>query len=68
MERKVQIPMIDKKLEIEIFRDTTSVEVFINDTTTITTTFYETEVGKDLSFTSKENVKLSEVKIGTIKN
>jgi beta-fructofuranosidase len=68
VERKVQIPLINKKLEIEIFRDTTSVEVFINGTTTITTTFYETEVGKDLSFTSKENVKLSKVKIGTIKN
>lgn len=68
VERKVQIPLINKKLEIEIFRDTTSVEVFINGTTTITTTFYETEVGKDLSFTSKENLKLSEVKIGTIKN
>nr|WP_241747524.1 GH32 C-terminal domain-containing protein [Enterococcus faecium] len=40
--------MIDNQLVLEIFRDTSSIEVFINGLEVMTATFYELEKARDI--------------------
>ena len=55
-----------EELVLEIFRDTSSIELFVNKGQTMTFTFYEKEVGKDLVVQSKGNTRLKHFEIGTI--
>lgn len=64
--RKVHVPLRDNQLNLEIFRDTSSIELFANDYKTMTATFYEIEKGHDLAITAKGQVNLSLVELGTI--
>lgn len=67
-DRKVKVPLIDGQLVLEIFRDTSSLEVFINGLEVITATFYETEKGEDIAFTADGNSRILAFETATIKN
>ncbi|MFY1067028.1 glycoside hydrolase family 32 protein [Enterococcus sp. AD013-P3] len=50
--RKVHVPLVNGQLVLEVFRDTSSVEIFINGSQVMTATFYELEKGRDILFNS----------------
>lgn len=50
--RSVKVPLVNDQLILEIFRDTSSIEVFANGQETMTATFYEIEKGLDIAFSS----------------
>ena len=54
--RKVEVPLIDNQLVLEIFRDTSSIEVFINGLEVMTATFYELEKLEISCFIRSEKV------------
>lgn len=55
-----------EELVLEVFRDTSSIELFVNGGQTMTFTFYEKEDGKNLVVQSKGNTRLKHFEIGTI--
>lgn len=65
--RSVKVPLIDNQLVLEIFRDTSSIEVFINGVETMTSTFYETQKGEDISFVASESAIIGSFEIAQIK-
>jgi beta-fructofuranosidase len=52
--REVRIPLMDNQLKLEIFRDTSSVEIFTATGETMTFTFYEKEKGKQMHLQTSE--------------
>ncbi|MDH6364301.1 beta-fructofuranosidase [Enterococcus sp. PF1-24] len=58
-ERSVKLALNQQPLEIEIFRDTSAIEIFLNGGKTMTMTFYETEKGRDFILTADSKVKFS---------
>ena len=67
VERQVKIPLVNQQLVLEIFRDTSSIEVFLNALETMTMTFYEIESGKDIVFSSEGQAIISSMEIGRVK-
>lgn len=65
-QRTIQTPLIEDCLTLEIFRDTSSIEVFISGQETITTTFYEEEKNKDLIFSATGNAIIQQLDIGQV--
>ncbi|MBP1040992.1 glycoside hydrolase family 32 protein [Vagococcus sp. BWB3-3] len=65
--RRVKVPLIDNQLVLEVFRDTSSVEVFINGLATMTSTFYEIEKGEDISFVASEKAVIGSFEVGRVK-
>lgn len=65
--RSVKVPLIDNQLILEIFRDTSSIELFINDLKIMTSTFYEIEKGTDISFIASEKAWVNSFEVGQIK-
>lgn len=65
--RKVKVPLIDNQLVLEIFRDTSSVEVFINGLETMTSTFYEIDKGEDIVFVASETAFIGSFEVGRVK-
>ncbi|HFL0904402.1 TPA: GH32 C-terminal domain-containing protein, partial [Enterococcus faecium] len=57
--RSVTIPLENNCLTIEIFRDTSAIELFLNDRLTMSTTFYETEKGQDFLLLADSEVTFS---------
>lgn len=66
VERSLLVPLEDNKIKLELFRDTSSLEVFINDRQTMTTTFYEIDDSQTLTLTSKGDTRIEDLKIGHI--
>lgn len=64
--RQMSVPLTDKKLVLEIFRDTSSIELFANEERAMTFTFYEEEKGSDLSIRSKGTVKIEALDLGSV--
>lgn len=52
--REVRVPLVDNQLKIEIFRDTSSIEIFTTTGETMTFTFYEQEQGKDMQLKTND--------------
>lgn len=52
--REVRIPLMDNQLKLEIFRDTSSVEIFTATGETMTFTFYEKEKGNHMHLQTSE--------------
>lgn len=65
--RKVEIPLIDNQLVLEIFRDTSSVEVFINGLEVMTATFYELEKARDILFHSIGESRIQAFETASVK-
>lgn len=67
LEERTIVCQIDQgELVLEIFRDTSSIELFVNDGQTMTFTFYETEIGKDLVVRSSGDSLLKYFESGDI--
>lgn len=58
-ERSVTTPLENNYLTVEIFRDTSAIEIFLNDRLTMSTTFYETEKGHDFLLQADSEVTFS---------
>lgn len=65
-ERSVPISLVNQQLVLEIFRDTSSIEIFINGQETMTATFYEIEKGTDLAFLSEGKTLIGSFETGSI--
>ncbi|UJF16106.1 glycoside hydrolase family 32 protein [Jeotgalibaca sp. MA1X17-3] len=65
--RQTHVPMINGQLVLEIFRDTSSIEIFANGLKTMTFTFYEIEKGKDISFEAKGLLQIGSLEMGSVK-
>lgn len=65
--RKVEVPLIDNQLVLEIFRDTSSVEVFINGLEVMTATFYELEKARDILFHSIGESRIQAFETASVK-
>ncbi len=61
--RSMDVRLIDGKLKLEMFRDTSSLELFVNDKQTMTITFYEIAKGKEVSLHSEGKVVITELKM-----
>lgn len=62
--RSMIVPLIDQQLTFELFRDTSSLEVFVNETQSMTLTFYEAQKGQDVVFESQGATRLTHIKVG----
>jgi len=60
------ISIMDKVWKIKLFIDTSSIQIFINDYYTLTSTFYSKEPLKLLSFSSDKDSKLNDLKFGQL--
>lgn len=65
--RKVKVPLIDGQLVLEIFRDTSSLEIFINGLEVMTGTFYEVVKGRDLVFSGVGDMRILALETAAIK-
>ncbi|HFQ0219619.1 TPA: GH32 C-terminal domain-containing protein, partial [Enterococcus faecium] len=65
--RKVEVPLIDNQLVLEIFRDTSSIEVFINGLEVMTATFYELEKARDILFHSIGESRIQAFETASVK-
>jgi len=66
--RSMQVSAIGGRLILEIFRDTSSVEIFINNTLAMTNTFYETEKGSDVVLDVLGSARIHELTRGVFKD
>lgn len=66
-QRSVPVPLVANQLVLEIFRDTSSIEIFVNGQETMTVTFYETEKGKDVAFLASGKAMIRSFEIGRVK-
>ena len=66
--RSVVVPLINDQLVIEAFRDTSSIEVFINGLQAMSMTFYEIERGEDIEFTATGQARIISFEIGRVKS
>lgn len=66
VERSAEVLLKNQILEIELFRDTSSIELFINGQVTMSNTFYEHEKGKDLIFSVEGEANILELISGNI--
>lgn len=64
--RQVTIPLLENKLKLAIFRDTASLEIFINERETMTATFYEIEKSHSMMIKGTGKAELKTIAIGTI--
>lgn len=64
--RQMHVPLRDNKLVLEIFRDTSSLELFANDELAMTFTFYEDEKGADLAIQAKGTLKIESLALGSV--
>ncbi len=64
--RSMHTPLIDGKLILEIVRDTSSAEIFINSTSSMTFTFYEKNKGHNLTISSTDKATLTNIQVGEI--
>lgn len=67
VERQILVSNDSQKLEIEIFRDTVSVEIFVNDGQASSFTFYEEDKGSIVEISAENQLKLLEYKSAEIK-
>lgn len=65
-ERSLPIISESNSLTLEMFRDTSSFEVFINQQFTVTDTFYSIEKGKDLDITAEGTLVIKSLEKGKI--
>ncbi|WP_251870158.1 glycoside hydrolase family 32 protein [Enterococcus italicus] len=65
--RTVEAPLVSNQLILEIFRDTSSLEFFINGVESMTLNFYEIEKGNDLSFNAVGKATIQSFEIGEVK-
>ena len=62
--RSMVVPLVDQQIVLELFRDTSSLEVFVNETQSMTMTFYEKQKGRDVVVNSQGTTRLSHIKEG----
>ena len=62
--RSMIVPAIDQQIALELFRDTSSLEVFVNKAQSMTLTFYEMQKGQDVVFKSQGTTCLTHIKKG----
>lgn len=67
VQRQVKVPLINQQLVLEIFRDTSAIELFVNALETMTMTFYEIEKGRDLAFQCDGEVTIGSFEVGQVK-
>lgn len=67
VERQVKVPLVNNKLILEVFRDTSSIELFINAQETMTATFYEIEKGQDITFKTSGKALIDSFETGRVK-
>ncbi|MBS7577781.1 MULTISPECIES: glycoside hydrolase family 32 protein [unclassified Enterococcus] len=65
--RQLKVASPSKQLTLEIFRDTSSLEIFVNNSQTLSFTFYEEVSGSDLLISSKGQLRLTQLIAGKIK-
>lgn len=65
--RAVKTEPLYNQLVLEIFRDTSSVEIFVNGIKTLTTTFYEKNRGKDLLFIAQGQAVINSFETGSVR-
>lgn len=65
--RAVRVPLVNDQLILEIFRDTSAIEVFINGQETMTATFYEIEKGHDIVFSAEGHAKIGSFETGRVR-
>ncbi|HJB23320.1 glycoside hydrolase family 32 protein [Jeotgalibaca ciconiae] len=64
--RQMHVPLVNDQLELEIFKDTSSIELFTKEGKTMTFTFYEKEKGTDLSIESKGILEINTLEYGSV--
>ena len=64
--RTVKVPLVYNQLVLEVFRDTSSIEIFINGKKTVTATFYEKMISKDILFAAKGRAVIKSLKDGSV--
>ena len=64
--RSLNAPFVDERITIEVFRDTSSIEIFINESAAMTFTFYELEKGRDFILDVLGSVHIHELVIGRL--
>lgn len=57
---------LDKPLEVRVFIDTSSIELFVNEEESLTSTFYVNQPFTLMEFETKKTIKLDTLKIGQI--
>lgn len=65
--RSFPVDLVNHQLILEIFRDTNSIEIFVNGQEVQTATFYEIEKGTDLFFISEGKTRIGSFEIASIK-
>lgn len=65
--RSFPIELVNQQLILEIFRDTNSIEVFVNDQEVLSATFYEKEKGTDLVFVSEGKTHIGSFEVAKVK-
>lgn len=65
-ERSMLVPLVEDRLEVELFRDTSALELFVNEQETMTMTFYEKEKSKELAISVEGQGKIEHLEIGGI--
>ncbi len=64
--RSLVVPLVAERLQLEIFRDTSSLEIFVNNEKAMTITFYEIEKGSKIVINSQGQTQLSTITLGHI--
>lgn len=65
--RQFPVELVNQQLILEIFRDTNSIEIFVNGLEVISATFYEIEKGSDLVFHSEGKTMIGSFETAIIK-
>lgn len=61
--RAVKVPLIDNKLTLDIFGDTSSIEIFTHDGQTLSTTFFEEDFSETLEIISNGQILINQLVI-----
>lgn len=65
--RTFPVALVNQQLILEIFRDTNSIEVFVNGQEVLSATFYEKEKGTDLVFVSEGQTRIGSFEVAKVK-
>lgn len=66
--RYFPVELVNQQLVLEVFRDTNSIEIFVNGQEVVSATFYEQESGNDLVFLSEGKTVIGSFEIARIKS
>lgn len=65
--RSFPVELVNQQLILEVFRDTNSIEVFVNGQEVLSATFYEKEKGADLVFFSEGKTRIGSFEVAKVK-